>query len=246
MTITQLSLGKVEAGVASLMTLDGLQSFEVPCKLLPMEVLNRPGSIISLTTEHSKEHETAISNKIHSINQQISTLYRDTTSTLSKLIEESNFLKSPRRYHDAIVVEWESIATIGVELYGIDLICNERRMVGAMQIGLEEMRAAVSGLSPDTAYTFRLSVRTTNGVLESKELVVKTRALDDFSYRVSVGTNGNPELINDPFVLSNLTECDYLLTDDINSEEAKAARSLHIRTITNEWIESSLAKRGEK
>lgn len=169
-TTVQFTVGKLDAGMAILLTQDHHQ-IEFPSILLPKTVTT--GSIIDLSVTQNPEQEA----KIHSA-----------FLSLQNTIREAFASKSPRRpvltlrnaTQTSSVLEWEPVDIATAELKSLTLWRDGSRL-GNIPKPLVTTTTKLSGLAIDTDYTFQLVLRTTAGTYYSEPLKIRTHKLSNLS-----------------------------------------------------------------
>ena len=169
-TKAQFTVGKLDAGMAVLLTKDHHQ-IEFPTILLPETVTT--GSIIDLSVSQNPEQEA-----------EVLKTFRDLQST----IREAFANKSPgapvltlrNATQTSAVLEWEPIDIATAELKSLTLWRDGTRL-GNIPKPLITTTTKLSGLAIDTDYTFQLILRTTAGTYSSELLKVRTHRLTNLS-----------------------------------------------------------------
>ncbi|KAF1962994.1 hypothetical protein CC80DRAFT_588474 [Byssothecium circinans] len=168
--LVSLTVGKVDAGVAVLLTEDK-RLIEFPSILLPPDISS--GSIVDITVarNHAKESEAA--NAFHALQ---STIYR----TFGQHTPSAPILRCRNATQTSVVLEWDPIDIATAELRSLTLYRNGNK-AGTIPKPTEVHSTKLSGLAVDTEYQFHLVLRTSAGTYSSEKLKVRTHKMTDLS-----------------------------------------------------------------
>ncbi|KAI9663283.1 MAG: Chitin synthase, class 5 [Bathelium mastoideum] len=168
--LVSLTVGKVDAGVAVLLTEDK-RLIEFPSILLPPDIAS--GSIVDITVARNFTSESSAS-------LAFARLQADIYSTFGVTSPSPPVLRCRNATQTSIVLEWDPIQLATAELRSLSLYRNGSK-AGSIPRPLEQHSTKISGLPPDTEYTFHLVLRTSAGTYSSEKLVVHTHKMTDLS-----------------------------------------------------------------
>ncbi|KAL9092844.1 MAG: hypothetical protein Q9165_004262 [Trypethelium subeluteriae] len=168
--LVSLTVGKVDAGVAVLLTEDK-RLIEFPSILLPPDITS--GSIVDITVARNFASESSAS-------LAFSRLQSDIYSTFGVTSPNPPTLRCRNATQTSIVLEWDPIELATSELRSLSLYRNGSK-AGSIPRPLEQHSTKISGLPLDTEYTFHLVLRTSAGTYASEKLVVHTHKMTDLS-----------------------------------------------------------------
>ncbi|KAF2237846.1 hypothetical protein EV356DRAFT_557655 [Viridothelium virens] len=168
--LVSLTVGKVDAGVAVLLTEDK-RLIEFPSILLPPDITS--GSIVDITVARNFSSESSAS-------LAFSRLQSDIYSTFGVTSPKPPTLRCRNATQTSIVLEWDPIELATSELRSLSLYRNGSK-AGSIPRPLEQHSTKISGLPLDTEYTFHLVLRTSAGTYASEKLVVHTHKMTDLS-----------------------------------------------------------------
>jgi chitin biosynthesis protein CHS5 len=237
-TTVQFTVGKLDAGMAILLTQDHHQ-IEFPSILLPKTVTT--GSIIDLSVTQNPDQEA----RIHSA-----------FLSLQNTIREAFASKSPRKpiltlrnaTQTSAVLEWEPIDVATAELKSLTLWRDATRL-GNIPKPLVTTTTKLSGLAIDTDYTFQLVLRTTAGTYFSQPLKVRTHKLSNLSgITVCAGTLpseqherlvGAIETIGaKPLQKRVRIDTTHFVCSVPEGEEYQRAKEMNVPIVVVDWIEA--------
>ncbi|KAI9652888.1 MAG: Chitin synthase, class 5 [Alyxoria varia] len=168
--LISLTVGKVDAGVAVLLTEDK-RLIEFPSILLPQDI--QSGSIVDVDVSRNFAAEAQARKKFRNLQSQILSEYgTDTPST--------PILRCRNATQTSVVLEWDPISLATADLRSLTLYRNGSK-AGAIPRPFENTSTKISGLAVDTEYTFSLILRTSAGTYGSEKLVVRTHKMTDLS-----------------------------------------------------------------
>ena len=192
--LVSLTVGKVDAGVAVLLTEDkrlvsfpslsliycsiargplhtNILKIEFPSILLPPDIAS--GSIVDITVARNFASESSAA-------LTFSRLQSDIYSTFGIASPTAPILRCRNATQTSVVLEWDPIQLATAELRSLSLYRNGSK-AGSIPRPLEQHSTKISGLPLDTAYTFHLVLRTSAGTYASEKLVVHTHKMTDLS-----------------------------------------------------------------
>ncbi|KAF2636533.1 hypothetical protein P280DRAFT_460018 [Massarina eburnea CBS 473.64] len=168
--LVSLTVGKVDAGVAVLLTEDK-RLIEFPSILLPPDISS--GSIVDITVARNHTKETDAANAFHTIQ---STIFR----TFGQHTPSAPTLRCRNATQTSVVLEWDPIDIATAELRSLTLYRNGNK-AGTIPKPTEVHSTKLSGLAVDTDYQFHLVLRTSAGTFSSDKLTVETHKMTDLS-----------------------------------------------------------------
>ncbi|KAL8638247.1 MAG: hypothetical protein Q9228_004590 [Teloschistes exilis] len=168
--LISLTVGKVDAGVAVLLTKDK-RLIEFPSILLPPSISS--GSIVDITVSRNFASETAAQKSFQTLQSSI-------LSTYGQQTPGPPVLRCRNATQTSIVLEWDPIQLATAELRSLSLYRNGSK-AGNIPKPMEMTSTKISGLAVDTDYEFQLMLRTSAGAYSSEKLVVRTHKMTDLS-----------------------------------------------------------------
>ncbi|KAL8737594.1 MAG: hypothetical protein Q9181_001536 [Wetmoreana brouardii] len=168
--LISLTVGKVDAGVAVLLTEDK-RLIEFPSILLPPSISS--GSIVDITVSRNLASEAASQKSFQALQSSILSTYGQQTPS-------PPILRCRNATQTSIVLEWDPISLATAELRSLSLYRNGSK-AGNIPKPLDMTSTKMSGLAVDTEYDFQLILRTSAGVYSSEKLVVRTHKMTDLS-----------------------------------------------------------------
>ncbi|KAJ4297771.1 hypothetical protein N0V90_005666 [Kalmusia sp. IMI 367209] len=168
--LVSLTVGKVDAGVAVLLTEDK-RLIEFPSILLPPDISS--GSIVDITVGRNAEKEEASAAAFHTLQ---STIFR----TFGERTPSPPILRCRNATQTSVVLEWDPIDIATAELRSLTLYRNGSK-AGTIPKPTEVHSTKLSGLAVDTEYVFHLVLRTSAGTFSSEKLKVQTHKMTDLS-----------------------------------------------------------------
>ncbi|KAF2017207.1 hypothetical protein BU24DRAFT_420244 [Aaosphaeria arxii CBS 175.79] len=168
--LVSLTVGKVDAGVAVLLTEDK-RLIEFPSILLPPDISS--GSIVDITVARNLKSESDAAASFHSLQ---STIFR----TFGQRTPSPPVLRCRNATQTSVVLEWDPIDIATAELRGLTLYRNGSK-AGTIPKPTELHSTKLSGLAVDTEYVFHLILRTSAGTYSSEKLRVQTHKMTDLS-----------------------------------------------------------------
>ncbi|KAF7587080.1 Chitin synthase, class 5 [Aspergillus hancockii] len=168
--LVSLTVGKVDAGVAVLLTEDN-RLIEFPSVLLPNNITS--GSIVDITVARNHAAETASTNGFQVLQKSILNTYGVKTPS-------PPILRLRNATQTSLVLEWDPIDLATASLKSLSLYRNGSK-AGSIPRPLETRSTKISGLAIHTEYTFHLVLRTTAGTYQSEKLTCRTHKMTDLS-----------------------------------------------------------------
>ncbi|KAL8873531.1 MAG: hypothetical protein Q9174_001012 [Haloplaca sp. 1 TL-2023] len=168
--LISLTVGKVDAGVAVLLTEDK-RLIEFPSILLPPSISS--GSIVDITVARNTESEIIAQKSFHALQTDILSAYGQRSPSPPSL-------RCRNATQTSIVLEWDPISLATAELRSLSLYRNGNK-AGNIPKPMEMTTTKMSGLAVDTEYIFQLVLRTSAGVYYSEKLSVRTHKMTDLT-----------------------------------------------------------------
>ncbi|CAI6339302.1 unnamed protein product [Periconia digitata] len=168
--LVSLTVGKVDAGVAVLLTEDK-RLIEFPSILLPPDISS--GSIVDITVSRNHDKESSSAAAFHALQSNI---YR----TFGQRTPSAPILRCRNATQTSVVLEWDPIDIATAELRSLTLYRNGSK-AGTIPKPTEVHSTKLSGLAVDTEYQFHLVLRTSAGTYSSEKIKVQTHKMTDLS-----------------------------------------------------------------
>jgi chitin biosynthesis protein CHS5 len=188
--LISLTVGKVDAGVAVLLTQDkrlvhslkhiSLKNkinkltdiqIEFPSILLPPNISS--GSIVDITVSRNFVSEQKSQSSFLALQDAIYTSFGD-SEPLAPVLRCKNATQT------SVVLEWDPIELATADCISLSLFRNGQK-AGSIPRPTSMRTTKISGLAVDTEYTFHLVLRTSAGTYSSEKVVVKTHKMTDLS-----------------------------------------------------------------
>lgn len=166
--LISLTVGKVDAGVAVLLTPDK-RLIEFPSILLPPNISS--GSIVDITVARNEASEAKTQKAFIELQDAIYLSFGESAP-------EAPVLRCRNATQTSVVLEWDPIQVATADVISLSLFRNGQK---AGNIPRGKHSTKISGLAVDTEYTFHLVLRTSAGTTSSEKVVVKTHKMTDLS-----------------------------------------------------------------
>ncbi|MCJ1310313.1 Chitin synthase, class 5 [Agyrium rufum] len=234
--LISLTVGKVDAGVAVLLTEDK-RLIEFPSILLPPSIAS--GSIVDITVSRNLQSEAKIASAFSRLQSQIYDTY-GTNSPSAPILRCRNATQT------SVVLEWDPISLATSSLRSLYLYRNGSK-AGAIPRPKEMTSTKISGLAIDTPYTFHLVLKTSAGTYASEKLTVKTHKMTDLSgitvtpgflpapLRASLSTA--VERIGGKIVETVRIDTTHFVCTEGRGREWERAVEMNIPVVRPEWVE---------
>ncbi|OSS50020.1 hypothetical protein B5807_05261 [Epicoccum nigrum] len=168
--LVSLTVGKVDAGVAVLLTEDK-RLIEFPSILLPPDISS--GSIVDIEVARNVKAENDAAAAFHA-------LQSDIFRTFGQSMPAAPVLRCRNATQTSVVLEWDPIDVATAELRSLTLYRNGNK-AGTIPNPREVQSTKLSGLGVDTEYVFHLVLKTSAGTFSSEKLTVQTHKMTDLS-----------------------------------------------------------------
>ncbi|KAJ1822305.1 hypothetical protein GGH91_003512 [Coemansia sp. RSA 2671] len=174
-TSAQFTVGKLDAGMAMLLTED-YQLIEFPSVLLPRGVVL--GSVVNIDVGRDRGAEQRQRNEFRELQEQILMDF-GTKQPKAPVIRVGHTTQT------WTVLEWEPLDLAAAELRSLHLYRDGQRMMQSMPSSLEVANSVLavktSGLDVDHEYEFKVEMRTSAGTLFSNAVTIRTHSLENLS-----------------------------------------------------------------
>ncbi|KAH0847051.1 hypothetical protein AYO21_09825 [Fonsecaea monophora] len=168
--LVSLTVGKVDAGVAVLLTQDK-RLIEFPSILLPSTITS--GSIVDIEVKQNHEAEQKSQAAFAALQRQI-------LNTYGLHVPATPVLRLRNATQTSLVLEWDPIQLATTTLRSLALYRNGSK-AGNIPRPLDTLSTKMSGLAIDTEYSFYLVLKTSGGIYTSNTLTVKTHAMSNLT-----------------------------------------------------------------
>lgn len=186
-----LTVGKIEAGVAMLLT-ENLQIVEFPSSLLPNEV--ESGSLVSIKIRRDTEAEAQAIEEFEKLQEEIYKEFgrpieiKDDPSSTAKEFDPNNPLELHLFLHSlsqtTATLKWNEVDLGRCEFKGIDCFLNGLKASNSTM--LKQNCLKLSGLDMGKKYKAQICLRTTGGNFTSQMLEFQTHDISNLSGLVVV------------------------------------------------------------
>ncbi|MCJ1417880.1 Chitin synthase, class 5 [Xylographa parallela] len=253
--LISLTVGKVDAGVAVLLTEDKRlarnpsQPFTGPTKTNPPFQIEFPsillppsissGSIVDITVSRNHASESAAQTAFHDLQSSISTTY-GLHSPATPILRCRNATQT------SVVLEWDPISLATASLRSLSLFRNGSK-AGNIPRPLEITSTKISGLAIDTEYVFHLVLRTSAGTYASEKLHVRTHKMTDLTgITVTPGVLPAPlryslagavDRIGGKLVETVRIDTTHFVCTEGRGREWERAVEMNIPVVRPEWVE---------
>ncbi|KAJ8115785.1 hypothetical protein OPT61_g2651 [Boeremia exigua] len=168
--LVSLTVGKVDAGVAVLLTEDK-RLIEFPSILLPPDISS--GSIVDIEVARNVKAENDAATAFYELQSDIFRTFGQNTPS-------APILRCRNATQTSVVLEWDPIDVATAELRSLTLYRNGNK-AGTIPNPREVQSTKLSGLGVDTEYVFHLILKTSAGTFSSEKLTVQTHKMTDLS-----------------------------------------------------------------
>ncbi|KTW27441.1 hypothetical protein T552_02419 [Pneumocystis carinii B80] len=239
----QFTVGKVDAGVAILLTSD-CYLVEFPSLLLPHGI--QTGSILDISISRNYEAENKEKEDFQELQKKIHETFGIKKPT-TPVLRVKNVTQT------SVVLEWDPIELGTTELRSLTLYKNGLRL-GKIPKATTTTSTKLSGLALNTEYSFQLVLKTSGGTYFSEFVIVRTHEITDLSgITVCVGElneNDKKELEQTikrigarPIQSKVKIDTTHFITSRTSGSEYKKAISMNIPVVTLDYIRSCDAEK---
>jgi chitin biosynthesis protein CHS5 len=259
--LVSLTVGKVDAGMAVLLTDDKrivrmpfssflshsppffqveltILQIEFPSILLPSDITT--GSIVDITVSRNISTEASTARSFNALQSKILSTFGSATPSPPQLGVRNTT-------QTAVVLEWAPIQPAQADIRSLSLFRNGAK-AGTIPNPAALTATKVSGLAVDTEYEFQLLLKTSAGSFWSNKLAVRTHALNDVS-----GIVVTPGIMS-PAIKANLVarlerigarlsehvriDTTHFVCVEPRGEAWERARDLNVPIVLPEWLEA--------
>ncbi|KAH8601256.1 hypothetical protein B0O99DRAFT_502436 [Bisporella sp. PMI_857] len=234
--LISLTVGKVDAGVAVLLTQDK-RLIEFPSILLPPNISS--GSIVDITVARNFSSEQKSEASFNALQDAIYSSFGETEPAVP-------VLRCRNATQTSVVLEWDPIEHATADVLALSLFRNGQK-AGNIPRPTVMQSTKISGLAVDTEYTFYLVLRTSAGIFSSEKLVVRTHKMTDLSgITVTAGYLPAPlkesleravERIGAKIADSVRIDTTHFITTEGRGIAWEKAVEMNIPVVRPEWIE---------
>ncbi|KAG9777520.1 Chitin biosynthesis protein CHS5 [Exophiala dermatitidis] len=234
--LVSLTVGKVDAGVAVLLTEDK-RLIEFPSILLPSSI--NSGSIVDITVTQNHEAEEKARRAFAALQDQILNTYGINTPA-------TPVLRLRNATQTSLVLEWDPIQLATTTLRSLALYRNGSK-AGNIPRPLEMTSTKISGLAVDTEYSFYLVLKTSGGTYTSNTLTARTHAMNNLTgITVTPGIlppqlreslEAAVERIGAKIVDTVRIDTTHFVCTEGRGREWERANEMNIPVVRPEWIE---------
>lgn len=188
--LVSLTVGKVDAGVAVLLTEDKRlvsappsaaipsqltstlpSQIEFPSVLLPPDITS--GSIVDVTVTRNHRAETASESAFQHLQATI-------FETFGRREPAPPVLRVRNTTQTSVVLEWDAIDPATAECRGLSMY-RDGAKIGSIPKPLDTRSTKITGLGIDAEYVFQLVLRTSAGTWSSEKVRVRTHKMTELS-----------------------------------------------------------------
>ncbi|KPI41685.1 Cell fusion protein cfr1 [Cyphellophora attinorum] len=234
--LVSLTVGKVDAGVAVLLTEDK-RLIEFPSILLPPSITS--GSIVDITVAQNFDAEQKSQAAFESLQSQI-------LNTYGLRAPATPELRLRNATQSTIVLEWDPVQLATTTLRSLALYRNGQK-AGNIPRPMDMLSTKISGLQMNTEYSFYMILRTSGGTYTSNTLTVKTHDMSNLTgIRVTPGVlppqlreslETAVERIGAKIVDSPRIDTTHFVCTEGRGKDWERANEMNIPVVRPEWIE---------
>ncbi|KAF7852755.1 uncharacterized protein EAF02_012154 [Botrytis sinoallii] len=234
--LISLTVGKVDAGVAVLLTQDK-RLIEFPSILLPPNITS--GSIVDITVARNLVSEEKSQKSFVALQDSI-------FNSFGASEPSAPVLRCRNATQTSVVLEWDHIELATADVISLSLFRNGQK-AGNIPRPSQMLSTKISGLAVDTEYTFHLVLRTSAGTFSSEKVVVKTHKMTDLS-GITVTPGILPASLRDSLVkavdrigakMADTVRIDttHFVTTEGRGIAWEKAVEMNIPVVRPEWVE---------
>ncbi|KAG9291089.1 hypothetical protein G9A89_012961 [Geosiphon pyriformis] len=168
-TSVQFTVGKLDAGMAILLTEDH-HLIEFPSLLLPPGVTS--GSIVNIAVNRNFDQEEAQRRDFWELQESI-------LNEFGKYPPEAPKLRVKHITQTSVILEWEPLVLHKANLKSLDIYKNSVKLSQHVPPGINYIK--LSGLELDYDYDFHINIKTTAGSFVSNKIRAKTHTLENLT-----------------------------------------------------------------
>ncbi|KAG1052714.1 hypothetical protein G6F46_001068 [Rhizopus delemar] len=177
MTSVQFTVGKLDAGMAILLTEDH-HLIEFPSLLLPKGVTS--GSIVNIAVSRNKNEEEKKMKEFWELQDNILDNFGN-LEPLSPVVRVKNITQT------SLILEWDPLTLHTAKLRSLDIYKNGTKL--AQHVPDDANFIKLSGLDVDHEFEFHIVIKTTAGEYKSNKVTARTHKMENLTgIRVAFGT----------------------------------------------------------
>lgn len=234
--LVSLTVGKVDAGVAVLLTEDK-RLIEFPSILLPPSI--RSGSIVDITVKQNHKAEQRAEEQFQALQETILSRY-------GLHAPSPPVLRLRNATQTSIVLEWDPIQLATSTLRSLALYRNGSK-AGNIPRPMDMLSTKISGLSLNTEYSFYLVLKTSGGTYTSNTVTVRTHEMTNLTgITVTPGVLPPPlreslqaaiERIGAKLVDTIRIDTTHFVCTEPRGDAWQKAGEMNIPVVRPEWVE---------
>ncbi|KAI8921787.1 BRCT domain-containing protein [Entophlyctis helioformis] len=235
-TSVQFTVGKVDAGMAILLSPDH-HLLEFPAVMLPDGV--GTGSIVNVTVERNRDEEQRQRDEFNSLQEDIFQTYSQSPEVPEIEVKATT--------QTSVIIKWNPLVLHSATFRGIDVFRNGQKL--NLNLTPLATSAKLSGLDVSHEYEIWVVLRTSAGSFTSNKLQVKTHAMDNLTgLNPSFGTFSNDsevEVLTELLARIGASYTDDLTTDNTHlvcsvprGPKYERAKELNIPIVSPEFLKA--------
>ncbi|KAF0392009.1 BRCT domain-containing protein [Gigaspora margarita] len=169
-TSVQFTVGKLDAGMAILLTEDH-HLIEFPSLLLPPGVTS--GSIVNIGVNRNYDQEARQRNEFWELQEAI-------LEEFGRKAPEPPKLHVKHITQTSVILEWEPLVLCTATFKSLEIFRNGTRVSQQTSLGPNNS-VKLSGLQLDTEYEFHITIKTTAGSFTSNKIKIRTHDLENLT-----------------------------------------------------------------
>ncbi|KAK4519025.1 uncharacterized protein ATC70_009252 [Mucor velutinosus] len=182
MTSVQFTVGKLDAGMAILLTEDH-HLIEFPSLLLPKGVTS--GSIVNIAVSRNIPEEERKMKEFWELQESI-------LATFGQDEPEVPVVRVKNITQTSLILEWDPLLLHTAKLRSLDIYKNGTKL--AQHVPSDTNFIKLSGLDVDHEFEFHVVIKTTAGEYKSNKVIARTHKMENLTgIRVAFGTFEEPE-----------------------------------------------------
>ncbi|KAI8061872.1 uncharacterized protein B0P05DRAFT_557064 [Gilbertella persicaria] len=182
MTSVQFTVGKLDAGMAILLTEDH-HLIEFPSLLLPKGVTS--GSIVNIAVSRNMTEEEKKMNEFWELQKNILAMFGNQEPE-PPVVRVKNITQT------SLILEWDPLLLHTAKLRSLDIYKNNTKL--AQHVPNDTNFIKLSGLDVDHEFEFHVVIKTTAGEYRSNKITARTHKMENLTgIRVAFGMFEEPE-----------------------------------------------------
>ncbi|KAI8905020.1 BRCT domain-containing protein [Gorgonomyces haynaldii] len=167
-TSVQFSVGKLDAGMALLLSPDH-HIIEFPSAMLPDGI--SPGNVVNMTIERNLEQEDKEQQEFEQLQQEIHQLF--------SIVPKAPEIAVKATTQTTVIIQWQPLSLFGSTFRSLDVYKNGTKL--SLPLTVLSTSCKISGLDINQEYQIWVVLRTSAGQYKSNALSVKTHAMDNLT-----------------------------------------------------------------